>query len=72
MKALAAKNASLKGGSGSKAEAKDPAFRDETIGAFTLRRHKDGTLSILGASWPKRCESDLIQLLKAASDRVEN
>ena len=72
VKALAAKNASLKGGSGSKAEAKDPAFRDETIGAFTLRRHKDGTLSILGASWPKRCESDLIQLLKAASDRVEN
>ena len=71
VKALVAQNTSLKGSSGSKSEAKDPAFRDETIGAFTLRRHKDGTLSILGASWPKRCESDLIQLLKAASDRVE-
>lgn len=50
---------------------KTPAFRDETIGAFTLRRHKDGTLSIMGAAWPKRMESDLLMLLKAASDRVE-
>lgn len=71
VKALAAHNASLNAISETKPKADSPAFRDETIGAFTLRRHKDGTLSILGASWPKRCESDLIQLLKAASDRVE-
>ena len=70
-KALAAQNQSLKSGSETKSEAEEPAFRDETIGAFTLRRHRDGTLSILGAAWPKRCESDLLMLLKAASDRVE-
>lgn len=66
-KALLAGNVSLKGGSETHS---GPVFRDETVGAFTLRRHADGTLSILGASWPKRCESDLIQLLKAASGRV--
>ena len=70
-KALAVQNASLKGSSETKIKDSEPMFRDETIGAFTLRRHKDGTLSILGASWPKRCESDLKMLLKAASDRVE-
>ena len=67
-KALARHNQSLKGGSETKS---GPSFRDETVGAFTLRRHEDGTLSILGAPWPKRCESDLIQLLRAVSDRVE-
>jgi len=70
-KALAVQTQSLKGASETKTEATEPAFRDETIGAFTLRRHRDGTLSILGAAWPKRCDSDLLMLLKAASDRVE-
>ncbi|SHI07505.1 ParB/RepB/Spo0J family partition protein [Marivita hallyeonensis] len=70
-KALARQDQSLKGTSETKSKASGPAFRDETIGAFTLRRHADGTLSILGASWPKRMESDLKMLLKAASDRVE-
>ncbi|MGJ8605888.1 MAG: ParB/RepB/Spo0J family partition protein [Marivita sp.] len=69
-KALMVQNQSLKGGSETKSDAEKPAFRDETIGAFTLRRHGDGTLSILGAAWPKRMESDLLMLLKAASDRV--
>ena len=69
--ALARRNQSLKSGLESKSEKPEPAFRDETIGAFTLRRHADGTLSILGAAWPSRCESDLKMLLKAASDRVE-
>ena len=69
--ALSRHNQSLKGSSESISKPSLPAFRDETIGAFTLRRHSDGTVSILGAAWPKRCESDLIQLLKAASDRVE-
>ncbi|MFP7675567.1 ParB/RepB/Spo0J family partition protein [Marivita sp. S0852] len=69
--ALKQKIQSLKGQTESETSASHPLFRDETIGAFTLRRHRDGTVSILGASWPKRCESDLIQLLKAASDSVE-
>lgn len=68
---LALRNQSLKRSSESKSRTSKPAFRDETIGAFTLRRHEDGTLSILGAAWPQRCESDLRMLLKAASDRVE-
>ena len=71
VKALARKTASLKGGSETKPALSQPAFRDETIGAFTLRRHADGTLSILGAAWPSRLEPDLKMLLKAASDRVE-
>jgi len=71
VKSLAEQNATLKGGLETKKKKENPAFRDETIGAFTLRRHKDGTLSILGASWPKRMESDLKMLLNAASDRVE-
>lgn len=69
-KALVEKNQSLKGALESKKDKPQPMFRDETIGAFTLRRHGDGTLSILGAAWPRRMESDLLMLLKAASDRV--
>ena len=71
IKALGDRNKSLKGGSETEKDSAKPAFRDETVGAFTLRRHGDGTLSILGAAWPKRMESDLLMLLKAASDRVE-
>ncbi len=71
IKALAAHNQSLKAGLETKSADAEPAFRDETIGAFTLRRHRDGTLSILGAAWPHRVESDLKMLLKAASDYVE-
>ncbi|MFP7572468.1 ParB/RepB/Spo0J family partition protein [Marivita sp. S2033] len=67
-KALAAQKAALNPPSETD---ETPKFRDETIGAFTLRRHPDGTLSILGAAWPSRCDSDLKMLLKAASDRVE-
>jgi ParB/RepB/Spo0J family partition protein len=70
-KALGDRNKSLKGASETGKDSAKPAFRDETVGAFTLRRHGDGTLSILGAAWPKRMESDLLMLLKAASDRVE-
>lgn len=66
-KVLAARDTTLKGSLETKSK---PSFRDETVGAFTLRRHEDGTLSILGASWPSRCKPDLIRLLKAASDRV--
>ena len=68
--ALKRKNQSLNRASESQPAPQKAAFRDETVGAFTLRRHDDGTVSILGASWPKRCESDLIRLLKAASDSV--
>ncbi|WP_299794048.1 ParB N-terminal domain-containing protein [uncultured Marivita sp.] len=71
IKALGDRNKSPKGGSETEKDSAKPAFRDETVGAFTLRRHGDGTLSILGAAWPKRMESDLLMLLKAASDRVE-
>lgn len=70
-KALAEWKKTLKAATETNPAAAAPAFRDETIGAFTLRRHADGTLSILGAAWPARCESDLRMLLKAASDRVE-
>lgn len=70
-KALAAQNQALKPGSETKSATSEPAFRDETIGAFTLRRHPDGTLSILGAAWPHRVEPDLKMLIKAASDYVE-
>ena len=69
---LAAQNQSLKAGSETKSDTSEPAFRDETIGAFTLRRHRDGTVSILGAAWPRRVESDLRMLIKAASDYVGN
>ena len=71
VKALADQKQSLNKGSETKMSKEKPAFRDETVGAFTLRRHGDGTLSILGAAWPERCESDLKALLKAASDRVK-
>jgi len=71
-KVLAAQNQSLKAGSETKSDTSEPAFRDETIGAFTLRRHRDGTVSILGAAWPRRVESDLRMLIKAASDYVGN
>ena len=70
VKALADQKQSLNKGSETKMSKEKPAFRDETVGAFTLRRHGDGTLSILGAAWPERLESDLKRLLKAASDRV--
>ncbi|MCK0151962.1 ParB N-terminal domain-containing protein [Marivita sp. S6314] len=71
-KAVLSKNQSLKRSlETKKTTTTDPAFRDETIGAFTLRRHKDGTVSILGAAWPNRMEPDLKMLLKAASDRVQ-
>ncbi|MCL3883974.1 ParB N-terminal domain-containing protein [Marivita sp. GX14005] len=70
-RAVSQRNQSLKGASETESKTSGPAFRDETIGAFTLRRHRDGTLSILGAAWPSRCEPDLKMLLKAASDRVE-
>lgn len=70
VKALADQKQSLNKGSETKISKEKPAFRDETVGAFTLRRHGDGTLSILGAAWPERLESDLKRLLKAASDRV--
>jgi ParB/RepB/Spo0J family partition protein len=70
-RALDDRKKTLKGASESKSSPNEPVFRDETIGAFTLRRHGDGTLSILGAAWPRRMESDLVMLLKAASDRVE-
>lgn len=70
-RALDDRKKTLKGASESKSPLREPVFRDETIGAFTLRRHGDGTLSILGAAWPRRMESDLVMLLKAASDRVE-
>jgi ParB/RepB/Spo0J family partition protein len=66
-KALAAQNQSLKVGSETKSKDAEPAFRDETIGAFTLRRHRDGTLSILGAAWPDKLEPDLKRLLSNAS-----
>jgi ParB/RepB/Spo0J family partition protein len=69
--ALEDRKQALKGISETKSVPKKEAmFRDETIGAFTLRRHRDGTLSILGAAWPRRVESDLRGLLKAASDYV--
>ena len=70
VKALMDQKQSLNKGSETKMSKEKPAFRDETVGAFTLRRHGDGTLSILGAAWPERLESDLKRLLKAASDRV--
>ena len=70
VKALADQKQSLNKGSETKISKEKHAFRDETVGAFTLRRHGDGTLSILGAAWPERLESDLKRLLKAASDRV--
>jgi ParB/RepB/Spo0J family partition protein len=70
-RALESHKKTLKGTIESEKTPKAPAFRDETIGAFTLRRHGDGTLSILGAAWPRRVESDLLMLLKAASDYVE-
>jgi ParB/RepB/Spo0J family partition protein len=70
-KVLTVHNQSLKSGSETKSADPEPAFRDETIGAFTLRRHRDGTVSILGAAWPHRVEPDLKMLLKAASDYVE-
>lgn len=66
-KALTAQNQSLKAGSETKFSEAEPAFRDETIGAFTLRRHRDGTLSILGAAWPDKLEPDLKRLLSNAS-----
>jgi ParB-like chromosome segregation protein Spo0J len=66
-KALTAQNQSLKAGSETKSAEAEPAFRDETIGAFTLRRHRDGTLSILGAAWPDKLEPDLKRLLSNAS-----
>jgi hypothetical protein len=69
-KALTAQNQSLKGSSETKAAEAEPAFRDETIGAFTLRRHRDGTLSILGAAWPDKLEPDLKRLLSNASAYV--
>ena len=70
VKALMDQKQSLNKGSETKMSKEKPAFRDETVGAFTLHRHGDGTLSILGAAWPERLESDLKRLLKAASDRV--
>ena len=70
-KALNAQNQSLKSTSETQSKMSEPAFRDETIGAFTLRRHADGTLSILGAAWPSRVESDLKMLIKAASGYIE-
>lgn len=70
-KALTTHNQSLKAATETKSKDAEPAFRDETIGAFTLRRHRDGTLSILGAAWPRRVEPDLRMLLQAASDYVE-
>jgi ParB/RepB/Spo0J family partition protein len=69
-KMLTRKTQSLISGSETKPDPSENTFRDETVGAFTLRRHADGTLSILGAAWPKRMDSDLRMLLKAASDRV--
>ena len=66
-KALTAHNQSLKLGSETKSAESEQTFRDETIGAFTLRRHRDGTLSILGAAWPEKLDPDLKRLLSAAS-----
>ena len=68
--ALADRVQSLKGGLESKSEPSETEFRDETVGAFILRRHKDGTLSVLGAAWPERFEGDLKTLLRAVSDHV--
>ena len=64
---LTAHNQSLKFGSETKSAESEQTFRDETIGAFTLRRHRDGTLSILGAAWPEKLDPDLKRLLSAAS-----
>ena len=69
-KALADQKQSLNSDSETKSNKSEPAFRDETVGAFTLRRHSDGTVSILGTAWPKRLDSDLVKLLRAASDRL--
>ena len=69
-KALAAQNQSLKAKTETTSANPEPAFRDETIGAFTLRRHRDGTLSILGAAWPDKLEPDLKRLLSNASAYV--
>ena len=66
-KALTAHNQSLKAATETKPAESEPAFRDETIGAFTLRRHRDGTLSILGAAWPDKLDPDLKRLLSNAS-----
>lgn len=66
-KALAAHNQSLKTGPKTKQKTQEPSFRDETIGAFTLRHHADGTLSILGAAWPRRLEMELKNLISTAS-----
>jgi len=66
-KALAVHNQSLKAPTETKSAESEPAFRDETIGAFTLRRHRDGTLSILGAAWPDKLDPDLKRLLSNAS-----
>ena len=69
-KALAVHNQSLKARTETKSAEPEPAFRDETIGAFTLRRHRDGTLSILGAAWPDKLDPDLKRLLSNASGFV--
>lgn len=69
-KALAVHNQSLKARTETKSAESEPAFRDETIGAFTLRRHRDGTLSILGAAWPDKLDPDLKRLLSNASGFV--
>jgi ParB-like chromosome segregation protein Spo0J len=69
-KTLAAQNQSLNAKTETKSADAEPAFRDETIGAFTLRRHRDGTLSILGAAWPDKLEPDLKRLLSNASAYV--
>lgn len=69
-KALMVQNQSPKANAKTKFAESELAFRDETIGAFTLRRHHDGTLSILGAAWPDRLAPDLKRLLSDASDYV--
>ena len=71
-RALSDRQQALKGGSETKPAARDPAFRDETVGAFTLRHHADGTVSILGAAWPKQAEAALKRLLSATSDHIGN
>jgi len=66
-KALSTHNQSLKTEPKAKQKNQEPSFRDETIGAFTLRHHADGTLSILGAAWPRRLEMELKKLISTAS-----
>lgn len=64
---IAAQKQSLKAVSETESTAKPAPFRDETVGAFTLRRHREGGVTILGAPLTPALEAGLKKLLLGAS-----